>query len=54
MILPKEAIEEFKKIYEVEEEVLLSDAEAEEKANQIFDLFLDLTATKNLVNNEIS
>jgi len=51
-MLPKEAIEEFKKIYEFEEEVLLSDAEAEERANQIFDLFVDLTVTKNPVNNE--
>lgn len=51
-MLPPEAIREFKEIYRKEEGVLLSDCEAEERANQLFDLFLDLTDTKRISNNE--
>ena len=53
-MLPIKAIEEFKKIYQAEEGISLTDAEAEERANSIFDLFLDLTTTRKLGNNEIS
>lgn len=53
-MLSQEAIEEFKQIFFQEEGVKLTDSEAEEKANAIFDLFLDLTSTRKVSNNEIS
>ncbi len=53
-MLPQAAIEEFKEIYLKEEGITLSNAVAEEKANQIFDLFADLLSSTKLSNNEIS
>lgn len=53
-MLPQTAVKEFKEIYLKEEGVHLSDAEAEEAANQIFDLFADLLSSTKLSNNEIS
>ncbi len=52
-MLPQ-AIKEFKDIYLKEEGIKLSDADAEEKANDIFDLFTDLLSSTKLSNNEIS
>ena len=51
-MLTAQAIEEFKKIYQEEEGILLSDDVAEEVANRLFDLFVDLTTVRNAVNNE--
>lgn len=53
-MLTQEAINEFKQIYFQEEGIKLSDGEAEEKANQTFDLFADLLSSTKLSNNEIS
>lgn len=46
MALPKEAVDEFKQIYFKDYGVMLSDAEAEERANSLFELF-ELLASKD-------
>ncbi len=51
-MLTQEAINEFKQIYFQEEGIKLSDGEAEDKANQLFELFVDLTAINNTAHNE--
>lgn len=51
-MLSQEAIEEFKQIFFQEESIKLSDGEAEEKANQLFDLFVDLTTINIPEHNE--
>ncbi len=51
-MLSQEAIEEFAQIYFQEEGITLSHGEAEEKANQLFDLFVDLTAIDDTAHNE--
>ena len=53
-MITAQAVKEFQEIYLKEEGIKLSDAEAEEKANKIFDLFADLLSSTKLSNNEIS
>lgn len=51
MTLPKKAIEEFKELYFKENGVMLSDLDATEKANLLFDC-LEVLFTNNYIDKE--
>lgn len=52
-MLPKQAIDEYKKIYKEEIEVDISDEEASKKANDLICLFKVLVKSSNIVRSVV-